>query len=62
MLKITVKIDGVASELYEKKHLFVPMELSTAKFFRGNRGKYKKLGRKARMDSLTKTLEFVNQW
>ncbi len=43
-------------------HLFVPMELSAVKFFRGDRGKYKELGRKARMDSLGKTLEFVSQW
>lgn len=43
-------------------HLFVPMELSAAKFFRGDRGKYKESGRKARMDSLVKTLEFVSQW
>jgi len=43
-------------------HLFVPMELSAAKFFRGDRGKYKELGRKARMDSLVKTLEFVSRW
>ena len=43
-------------------HLFVPMELSAARFFRGDRGKYKELGRKARMDSLVKTLEFVSQW
>lgn len=43
-------------------HLFVPMELSTAKFFRGDRGKHKEPGRKARMDSLERTLEFVLQW
>lgn len=43
-------------------HLFVPMELSAAKFFRGDRSKNKEPGRKARMDSLTKTLEFVSQW
>ncbi len=43
-------------------HLFVPMELSAAKFFRGDRGKYKELGWEARMDSLEKTLEFVSQW
>ena len=43
-------------------HLFVPMELRLAKFFRGDRGKYKKLSRKARMDSLEKTLEFVARW
>lgn len=43
-------------------HLFVPMELRLAKFFRGDRGKYRELSRKARMDSLTKTLEFVMRW
>lgn len=43
-------------------HLFVPMELPAAKFFRGDRGKNREPGRKARMDSLTKTLEFVSQW
>ena len=43
-------------------HLFVPMELRLAKFFRGDRGKYKELSREARMDSLTKTLEFVTRW
>lgn len=43
-------------------HLFVPMELRLAKFFRGDRGKYKELSRKARMDSLEKTLEFVSRW
>lgn len=43
-------------------HLFVPMELSAAKFFCGDRGKHKEPGRKARMDSLEKTLEFVLQW
>lgn len=43
-------------------HLFVPMELRMAKFFRGDRGKYKEPSREARMDSLMKTLEFVNQW
>ena len=43
-------------------HLFVPVELSLAKFFVGDRGKYKELSRKARMDSLTKTLEFVSLW
>ncbi len=43
-------------------HLFVPLELSAARFFRGDRGKYKERGRKARMDSLEKTLEFVSQW
>lgn len=43
-------------------HLFVPMELSLAKFFRGDRGKYKEPSRKARMDSLAKTLKFVSRW
>ncbi len=36
--------------------------LPAARFFRGDRGKYKERGRKARMDSLEKTLEFVSQW
>ncbi len=43
-------------------HLFVPMELRLAKFFKGDRWKNKKPGQKARMDSLIKTLEFVSQW
>lgn len=43
-------------------HLFVPMELRLAKFFRGDRGKYKNLSRRDRMDSLEKTLEFVSRW
>lgn len=43
-------------------HLFVPMELRLARFFKGDRGKYRELGREARMDSLIKTLEFVSQW
>ncbi len=43
-------------------HLFVPMELRSTKFFKGERGKNKELARKARMDSLTKTLEFVSKW
>lgn len=43
-------------------HLFVPMELSSAKFFRGDRGKNRERGRQARMDSLAKTLEFVSKW
>lgn len=43
-------------------HLFVPMELRLSRFFKGDRGKNKELGRKARMDSLFKTLEFVSQW
>ena len=43
-------------------HLFVPMELRLAKLFRGDRGKNRRRGRKARMDALAKTLEFVSRW
>ena len=43
-------------------HLFVPMELPSAKLFRSERGKNKEPARKARMDSLEKTLAFVSQW
>ena len=43
-------------------HLFVPMQLKSTKFFKGDRGKNKENGRKARMDSLVKTLEFVSKW
>lgn len=43
-------------------HLFVPMELRLTKFFKGDRWKNKERGRKARMDSLMKTLEFVSRW
>lgn len=43
-------------------HLFVPMDLCLTKFFKGDRWKNKERGRKARMDSLMKTLEFVSQW
>ncbi|MDO5424611.1 MAG: acyl-CoA thioester hydrolase/BAAT C-terminal domain-containing protein [Eubacteriales bacterium] len=43
-------------------HLFVPMELRMRKFFKGDRGKNKEPGMKARMDSLMKTLEFVSKW
>lgn len=43
-------------------HLFVPMEVKLARFFRGDRGKHKEPGRQARMDSLEKTLAFVSLW
>lgn len=43
-------------------HLFVPLELRLSKLFKGDRGKNKEPGGKARMDSLFKTLEFVSQW
>ena len=43
-------------------HMFIPMESSQTKLFKGDRGKNKEPGLKARMDSLTKTLEFVSKW
>lgn len=43
-------------------HMFVPAELRQTKLFKGDRGKNKEAGLKARMDSLDKTLEFVSQW
>lgn len=43
-------------------HLFVPMELPMAKFFRGDRSRNREPGRRARMDSLERTLEFVKLW
>lgn len=43
-------------------HMFVPMELRLTKYFKGDRGKNREPGRKNRMDSLAKTLEFVSQW
>lgn len=43
-------------------HMFVPMEFDQTKMFKGDRGKNKEPGLKARLDSLTKTLEFVSKW
>ena len=43
-------------------HLFVPLDMPSAKSFKGERGKNKEGAHKARMDSLTKTLEFVSRW
>ena len=43
-------------------HLFVPIELRVAKFFKGDRGKNREQGRQARMDSLLKTLKYISQW
>ena len=43
-------------------HMFVPMEFGQTKMFKGDRGKNKEPGLQARLDSLTKTLEFVSQW
>lgn len=42
-------------------HLFVPLELRLARFFKAER-KYKEESRAARMDALEKTLEFLKQW
>ena len=43
-------------------HLFVPMEFWMTIFFKGDRGRNREPGRKARMDSLSNTLEFVSTW
>lgn len=43
-------------------HLFVPVEFWMGRLFKGDRGKNREPGRKARMDSLEKTLEFVSRW
>lgn len=43
-------------------HMFVPMEFGQTKMFKGDRGKNKEAGLKARLDSLAKTLEFVAKW
>ena len=43
-------------------HLFVPVDFWMIKFFKGDRGRNKEPGREARMDSLEKTLEFVEKW
>ena len=43
-------------------HMFVPMDFSQTKLFKGDRGKNKEPGLKARLDSLVKTLEFVSRW
>ena len=43
-------------------HMFVPMEFGQTKLFKGDRGKNKEPGLKARLDSLVKTLEFVSIW
>ena len=43
-------------------HMFVPMEFGQTKMFKGDRGKNKEPGLKARLDSLQKTLEFVSRW
>lgn len=43
-------------------HMFIPMKSKQTKLFKGDRGKNKEPGLKARLDSLTKTLEFVSKW
>ena len=43
-------------------HMFIPMESPQTKLFKGDRGKNKENGLKARLDSLDKTLEFVSLW
>ena len=43
-------------------HLFIPMEFWMTKLFKGDRGRNSGPGHKARMDSLTQTLEFVSKW
>lgn len=43
-------------------HLFVPLDLPSAKFFKGERGENKEPARKDGMDSLDQTLEFVSLW
>lgn len=43
-------------------HLFVPLDLPSAKFFKEERGENKEPARKDRMDSLDQTLEFVSLW
>lgn len=43
-------------------HMFIPMESGQTKLFKGDRGKNKEPGLKARMDSLEKTLDFVSKW
>ena len=43
-------------------HLFIPAELPQAKFFKGDRGKNREQGGRARLDSLEQTLEFVSLW
>lgn len=43
-------------------HMFVPMEFSQTRMFRGDRGKNREPGLNARLDSMKKTLEFVEKW
>lgn len=43
-------------------HIFIPLDFSFIHLLKGDRGKNKKRGLEARMDSLYKTLEFVSTW
>ena len=43
-------------------HMFIPMDHWMIKLFKGDRGRNRELGRRDRMDSFSKTLEFVSKW
>ena len=43
-------------------HMFIPMDHWMIKLFKGDRGRNLEPGCRARMDSLSKTLEFVSEW
>ena len=43
-------------------HMFIPMDHWMIKLFKGDRGRNREPGCRARMDSLSKTLEFVSKW
>ena len=43
-------------------HMFIPMDHWMVGLFKGDRGKNREPGRRDRMDSLSKTLEFVSEW
>ena len=43
-------------------HMFIPMDYWMVGLFKGDRGRNREPGRRDRMDSLTKTLEFVSEW
>ena len=43
-------------------HMFIPIDHWMVSLFKGDRGKNRELGRRDRMDSLSKTLEFVSEW
>ena len=43
-------------------HMFIPMDYWMVGLFKGDRGRNREPGRRDRMDSLTKILEFVSEW